>query len=190
MSHVERAVLMLVRRHADPSNMGAVAGAEDGPAAAIRAMLTEVNRGKIRAPGAPYVSDAELDLVAGLASAQRMIVAKDPVTAGVHRCASSLFIAGYRLPFRAMLRGRPNLQARSEPPPRLPGKSRASGTARTTPRQASLRTTAILMARGRDSLSAKDFIQIGISRQYLSRLCAYGDFVRIGPARYRIANAD
>lgn len=167
--------------------MAAAIGPEDEAGGAIRAMLADLDGHGITVwrLDAPHAAAEELQLLAWLAAAQREAVPDKSIPPSALACGAALHAAGHHLPYRALLRVPPDAGARR---PRSPTPHVRPRKPEERARSGSLRTRAIMLARRERELSVQDFLRIGISRQYLSRLCAYGDLVRVGFARYRIVD--
>ncbi|NWK99031.1 hypothetical protein DM806_25915 [Sphingobium lactosutens] len=138
------------------------------------------NRGvAIFPPGARFISDGEVELLANLAAAQRQagrafVDVDEQEFEALLRCATVLLEAGIRLPMaglQCVALGLPEsekmLFTRDRP---------ATGIAR---------ARALSLVRSREVASTNEFFRIGVSRQYVSRLCKDGLIQRIRHGWYR-----
>lgn len=142
------------------------------------AELAQRRQWHLFAPRSPFVSDGEIQLIGRLAAAQRQEVrlSQNDVADDRYRllrCALLLREAGLWLPLAQTSVG-------------------TDATAR-APRNAYagvgglMRARAISLARSRQVASTSDFIGIGVSRQYVSRLCKDGLLERVRHGWYRAA---
>lgn len=124
----------------------------------------------------PFVSDGEVELLALLGSAQRHALVgirddRKDAPERLLRCGLLLRDAGIWLPVAQAGTGKAS-SALSMPRPEQAGLARAR---------------ALSLARSRQVASTGDFIGIGISRQYVSRLCKEGHLQRVRHGWYRAA---
>lgn len=159
-----------------PARLSALAGADHDFGAL--AELAQRRQWHLFAPRSPFVSDGEIQLIGRLAAAQRQEVRlgqNDVADDRLLRCALLLREAGLWLPLAQASVG-------------------ADATAH-APRNVYagdgglMRARAISLARSRQVASTSDFIGIGVSRQYVSRLCKDGLLERVRHGWYRAAPA-
>ncbi|MFD1103833.1 type IV toxin-antitoxin system AbiEi family antitoxin domain-containing protein [Sphingobium olei] len=133
-------------------------------------------------PDARFISDGEIELLANLAAAQRQ-ACRTFATIDVNefnallQCAMVLRDAGIWLPMaglHGMAAVRPAHAERTERPE---GRF-VTGIAR---------ARALSLVRSREVASTDEFVQIGVSRQYVSQLCKDGYIQRVRHGWYRAA---
>lgn len=123
---------------------------------------------------ATYVAPSELRLLSLLAMSQRvtldMGLIEPKLSSALSRASLELLREGIRLGFGTVTRAQPDA-------PKVCKRESIEG-------RKSLRMKALRHAREQGIMSPQDFMKLGVSRQYLSQLCARGDFVRVRPALY------
>lgn len=128
----------------------------------------------------PFVSEGEILLLTQIATTQRLhgralIQADTSLCNALFRCAVALKDAGIWLP-RATLAEVASVS--SSNPENLPMQFGRHGMAR---------ARALSLVRSREAASTEEFLSIGISRQYVSRLCKDGYLQRVRHGWYRAA---
>ncbi|MCA0210651.1 MAG: type IV toxin-antitoxin system AbiEi family antitoxin domain-containing protein [Proteobacteria bacterium] len=123
---------------------------------------------------ATYAAPSELRLLGLLAMSQRatldMELIEPTLSSALSRASLKLLREGIRLGFGTVTRVQPDA-------PKACTRESFEG-------RKSLRMKALRQAREQGIMSPRDFMKLGVSRQYLSQLCARGDFVRVRPALY------
>jgi len=151
--------------------------ADTAPCTALKELVEQAREGgfEIWRPEAFHVAQSELRLLSMLAISQRVTLdigrIEPALGAALLRAAPALQRDGIKLGFGTITRVQPGLRKIVQ---RVPVEGRKS-----------LRMKAIRHARERGTMSPREFQAIGVTRQYLSQLCARGDFIRIRPALYR-----
>lgn len=138
--------------------------------------------------GSSIASEDECLILAALAWTQKRRIGLK-IDAGLVRalrvCTESQAMSGKSLPLtrpmRELLEARDWVD-RAEPLARQP----TPRSPVTKPRSESLRARAMAYAAGRPVISTAEFGRIGITRQYLSVICADGQLERIAYGRYRL----
>lgn len=203
-SRVEREIIAVLRacRGGDGCPVNLVADRVSpwlGPLAFLARCAVEAGY-DFRPIDAPHATEDELRIVGWLAYFQRersdIFVHVDaamrrPLTG----CADALVEVGLRLPYRAVLRA----VALTEKPVETAAETRASPSARpveAASRQraqwpfvrGALRARTIAYVREHGCVSTRTLGEIGVSRQYVAKLCLDGALQRVRHAHYRAAN--
>ncbi|BBF68614.1 type IV toxin-antitoxin system AbiEi family antitoxin domain-containing protein [Sphingomonas bisphenolicum] len=147
------------------------------------ARLSALARGRgltIFPPGARFISDGEVALLADLAAAQRLagrayVGGDEQDRAALLQCAAILREAGICLPMAVL---------QSAAPGRARGKIQ---TAKDRPMTGMARNRALSLVRAREIASTHDFAEAGVSRQSVSRFCKDGLIQRVRHGWYRAA---
>lgn len=171
LTRVERLALESLRR---------CTGTKEKPAESSAALVELVEQARAKGfeiwkPEATYVAPSELRLLSLLAMSQRVALdielIEPTLSTALSRASLMLLREGIRLGFGTVTRVQPDA-------PKTCKRDIAEG-------RKSLRMKALRYAREQGIMSPQDFMKLGVSRQYLSQLCARGDFIRVRPALYR-----
>ncbi|KGB55006.1 hypothetical protein FG91_01635 [Sphingopyxis sp. LC81] len=192
LARVERQTIACVRSACFPAD-APVCGSDFQICRAVKPMADRLaeTRLSIWHPGAMFVSQDEISLLALLAALQRcgsFTVSCDlspDLIETLRQYATALAEAGARLPFRGFAHA---MIERQKGPLESTGLDACTQNSVLRVRDRSVAANALEMVRERELVSTREFERSGISRQYLSLLFKKGHLTRARHGWYRAFN--